>query len=95
MDFETFRERFMEDVKDAYERATEREVAVSAETVNKLNDSYEAIMITPKGSKIGLNLNVNNIYEAYNQSILLNQGKLHAQLMNEKCLFHATAQYFP
>ena len=67
MDFETFREHFMEDIKDAYERATEREVAVSAETVNKLNDSYEAIMITPKGSKIGLNLNVDNIYEAYNQ----------------------------
>lgn len=67
MDFETFRERFMEDIKDAYERATEREVAVSAETVNKLNDSYEAIMITPKGSKIGLNLNVDNFYEAYNQ----------------------------
>lgn len=65
-DFEKFREQFMEDVKEAYAEASGREVTVSSHKINKMNDSYEAITISPKGSSIGLNLNVDAYYEAYN-----------------------------
>ena len=41
MDFENFKERFVEDLKDKlYEKGIEADVSVN--TVNKLNDSYEA-----------------------------------------------------
>lgn len=66
MDFEKFREQFMEDVKEAYGKASGREVTVSSHKINKMNDSYEAITVSPKGSSIGLNLNVDAYYEAYN-----------------------------
>ena len=66
MDFETFREQFMEDVKEAYMKASGREVTVSPHKINKMNDAYEAITVSLIGSSIGLNLNVDAYYEAYN-----------------------------
>lgn len=41
MDYESFKEKFVEDVKDRlYEQGAE--VDLSIHTVNKLNESYEA-----------------------------------------------------
>ena len=64
MDYENFKERFVEDLKDKlYEKGVEADVTVN--TVNKLNDSYEAATIKPVDDKIGVNISINKCYEAY------------------------------
>ena len=49
MDYENFKEQFVADVKD---RLAEQgaDVKVSVNEVNKLNESYEAITVTPEGT---------------------------------------------
>ena len=64
MDYESFKEKFVEDVKDKlYEQGAEVEVRVN--TVKKLNESYEAVTITPEGSNIGVNIGIDKFYEAF------------------------------
>ena len=49
MDYENFKEQFVEDVKERlYEQGTEVDITVN--TVNKLNESYEAMTVKPEGS---------------------------------------------
>ena len=63
MDYETFKERFVEDLKDKlYEQGAE--VNVSVHNVNKLNESYEAVTVTPEGSNIGVNIPIDKFYDA-------------------------------
>ncbi len=63
MDYETFKEKFVEGVKDKlYEQGSE--VDVSVREVNKLNESYEAITITPEGSNVGVNIPIEKFYDA-------------------------------
>ena len=63
MDYESFKEQFVEDVKDhLYEQGAE--VNVSVHEVNKLNESYEAITVTPDGSNIGVNIGIDKFYDA-------------------------------
>ena len=63
MDYENFKEQFVEDVRDRlYEQGAE--VDLSVHTVNKLNESYEAITVTPEGSNIGVNIGIDKFYEA-------------------------------
>ena len=51
MDYENFKERFVEDLKDKlYEKGIEADVSVN--TVNKLNDSYEAVTIKPVDDQV-------------------------------------------
>ena len=53
MDYETFKEKFVEDLQDRlYEQGAE--VNISVHTVNKLNESYEAVAVKPDGSSIGI-----------------------------------------
>ena len=53
MDYETFKEKFVEDLQDRlYEQGAE--VNISVHTVNKLNESYEAVAVKPDGSIIGI-----------------------------------------
>jgi hypothetical protein len=64
MDYENFKDRFVEDLKDKlYEKGIEADVTVN--TVNKLNDSYEAATIKPVDDKIGVNISINKCFEAY------------------------------
>ena len=52
MDFEDFKEQFTEDVgKVLYDRGID--AAVTTNTVEKMNESYEALTITPEGSHVG------------------------------------------
>ena len=63
MDYESFKEQFVEEVKDRlYEQGAE--VNVSVHEVNKLNESYEAITVTPEGSNIGVNVGIDKFYDA-------------------------------
>ena len=63
MDYENFKEQFVADVKD---RLAEQgaDVKVSINEVNKLNESYEAITVTPEGSNIGVNMSLEKFYDA-------------------------------
>lgn len=63
MDYENFKEQFVEDVKD---RLADQgaDVKVSVNEVNKLNESYEAITVTPEGSNIGVNMSLEKFYDA-------------------------------
>ena len=64
MDYENFKESFIEDVKASlYERGIDANVSIHQ--VDKMNESYEAITVTPEGSNIGVNLNMEKFFEAY------------------------------
>lgn len=66
MNYEEFKERLTEDLKqDLYER-TGNEHFVNETNVNKLqNASYEALTIRPENSPIAVSLDVQSLYEEY------------------------------
>ena len=61
MNYEEFKDQFLEDIK---ERLADSKAEISTHEVKKLNESYDAITVTPEDSKIGVNLPVNKFYEA-------------------------------
>ena len=63
MDYESFKEKFVEDLKDRLDEQGV-DVKVSVNTVNKLNESYEAVTVTPEGSNIGVNIGIDKFYDA-------------------------------
>ena len=64
MDFKEFKEQFTEDVKQGLADAG-IEAKVSTNTVEKMNESYEAMTVTPEGSNVGVNVNMEKFFEAY------------------------------
>ena len=63
MDYENFKEQFVNDVKEKlYEQGTE--VDISVNTVNKLNESYEAHTIKPVDAEVGVNIPIDKFYGA-------------------------------
>ena len=64
MDFNEFKEQFTEDVKQGLADAG-IEAKVSTNTVEKMNESYEAMTVTPEGSNVGVNVNMEKFFEAY------------------------------
>ena len=65
MNYENFKENFIDDVKAGlYERGYE-DVRIQVNDVKKFNDGYEAITVTPAGQNIGVNLNAQAFFEAY------------------------------
>lgn len=63
MDYESFKEKFVEDLKDRLDEQG-ADVKVSVNTVNKLNESNEAVTVTPEGSNIGVNIGIDKFYDA-------------------------------
>ena len=63
MDYESFKEKFVEDLKDRLDEQGS-DVKVSVNTVNKLNESYEAVTVTLEGSNIGVNIGIDKFYDA-------------------------------
>ena len=53
MNFEEFKDQFTEDVKQGLADAG-IEAKVSTNTVEKINESYEAMTVTPEGSNVGV-----------------------------------------
>ena len=61
MDYENFKEKIVNDLKDElYERG--EDVTIRINEVKKLNESYEAITVMPEGSNIGVNVNLTEIF---------------------------------
>ena len=57
MNNEEFKNEFVDAVKEAlYERGNEVDIKIT--TVEKMNESYEAMTITPEGSNVGMNMNL-------------------------------------
>jgi len=65
MDYENFKESFIEALKeDLYEKGAE--VRLDTKSVEKLNnEGYDAVTVTPTDSNIGVTLNVEAFYKAY------------------------------
>ena len=65
MDYENFKEQFVENLKESlYERGME-DVQMREAHVDKLNGGYDAVTITPGDSNIGVTLNIDNFYKAF------------------------------
>ena len=72
MNNEEFKNEFVEALKEKLsERGNDVDVKVS--TVDKMNQSYEAITITPEGSNIGMNMNLEVFAEAYESGVPFNE----------------------
>ena len=69
MDFETFKEEFREDMEKALYERTGTEHSVNLQTVEKMNETYEALTIKPENSDIGVNINVNELFRAYSDGM--------------------------
>lgn len=66
MDFEEFRERLMEDLKDSLQDRTGKEYTADANHVKKLqNADYDGIVIRPEGEQVGVNLDAQMLFAAY------------------------------
>ena len=61
MDFNEFKEQFTEDVKQELADAG-IDAKVSINTVEKMNESYEAMTVTPEGSNVGVNVNMEKFF---------------------------------
>ena len=65
MDYENFKEQFVENLKESlYERGME-DVQMREAHVDKLKGGYDAVTITPGDSNIGVTLNIDNFYKAF------------------------------
>ena len=66
MNYEQFKEEFIDAVK---EKLAEQglDMSVSVNEVKKLNESYEAMTVTPEGARVGVNVSLERFYEAYDE----------------------------
>ena len=64
MNYEDFKEKFEEAVKDKLNDEG-LEANLSFHEVKKLNESYEALTVTPEGESIGVNIPVERFFNAY------------------------------
>ncbi len=68
MNHEEFKNEFVDALKERlYERGNEVEVTIN--TVEKMNESYEAITVRPEGSNVGVNMNLEVFAEAYESGV--------------------------
>ncbi len=65
MNYEEFKENLANDVKEQMESRSGSGVAVETRTVEKMNETYDALTVKPEDSIIGVNLNVTNLYKEY------------------------------
>ncbi len=65
MDFETFKEDLANDVKEQFYERYGREVDVETRTVDKMNETYEALTVKPEDGIVGVNINATVLYNDY------------------------------
>jgi len=69
MDFETFRENLARDIKEALEARNGTDFEVEHRTAEKVNGNYEAIVVKPADSEVGVSLNASNLYQDYESGV--------------------------
>ncbi|WP_026522971.1 DUF5688 family protein [Butyrivibrio sp. VCB2001] len=69
MDFETFRENLGRDVKETLEARTGTDFEVEHRTAEKMNGNYEAIVVKPADSEVGVSLNASTLYRDYESGV--------------------------
>ena len=65
MDFETFKDNLVKDVKEALDARTGGDTLVETRTVDKMNETYDALTVKPEDSIIGVNLNATALYKEF------------------------------
>ena len=68
MEYEKFKEQFVEDLKERLEAGGEK-FSVDLNAVQKMNQNYEAVTVKPEDAIIGVNLNMTEIYERYDRGM--------------------------
>ena len=66
MDYEQYKEEFIDAVKERLEEQGS-DMNVSVNEVKKLNESYEAMTVTPEGARVGVNIGIERFYDAYDE----------------------------
>ena len=69
MDFETFRENLARDIKETLEARTGTDFEVEHRTAEKMNGNYEAIVVKPADSEVGVSLNATTLYQDYESGV--------------------------
>ena len=72
MNFEEFSERLMEATK---ERLSERgqEVEVKTTFVEKMNESYNSMVVMPEGYNVGMNIDLDTYFGIYQDGVGFNE----------------------
>ena len=65
MDFETFKEELAKSVKENLESRNGGDYTIDVNTVQKANETYEALSVRPEDSNIGVNINATKAFEEY------------------------------
>lgn len=73
MDYEQFKEEFSEAVKEGLFERGHEDVDASFHKVNKTNESYEALTFTPEDSNVGVNVNMDRFFSAYEDGREMNE----------------------
>ena len=72
MNYEEFKEQFINAVKERlYEQGSDMNVSVNE--VKKLNESYEAMTVTPEGARVGVNIGLEKFYNAFSDGKSLDE----------------------
>ena len=69
MDYENFKDQFVEDVKRSLQERGIDDVNITFNKVEKMNESYEAMTVTPEGNSIGMNLNLDKLFSSYENGV--------------------------
>lgn len=69
MDFEQFKEELKESVTEILHDRYGMDATVEARTMEKMNETYDALTVKPEDSQIGVNLNTNALYKEYEKGI--------------------------
>lgn len=68
MNFEEFKERLMEEVSEnLYERGNE--VGLNTTVVEKMNETYNSMVVTLEGSNVGMNINLDAYFSMYEEGM--------------------------
>lgn len=65
MNYEEFKEQMLEDVRKGLEERTGHGYDTQTHTVEKMNESYEALTVKPEDGILGVNINMDELYKAY------------------------------
>ena len=69
MNYEEFRDKLAEDLKENLCERGFEDVSIKFNETTKANVSYEAMIVTPANSNIGINLNTEAFFEEYNKGM--------------------------